>query len=68
MEETMKLEEAFTELEKILNIMDGQELTLEESFEYYQKGVQLLDYCNQSIQQVEKKIQILTGEGEMSEF
>lgn len=68
MEETMTLEQAFTELEEILNIMDGQELTLEDSFQYYKKGIELLNYCNQSIEQVERKIQILTGEGGENEF
>ena len=45
-----------------------KELTLEESFTVYQKGMELLKYCNESIDKVEKKVLVLNGEGKLDEF
>ena len=49
-------------------IKKEQELTLEESFTAYQKGMELLKHCNEKIDQVEKKMQVLSEEGELHEF
>ena len=39
-----------------------------ESFTVYQKGMELLKYCNESIDKVEKKVLVLNGEGKLDEF
>ena len=46
----------------------NRELTLEEAFAVYQKGMELLKYCNESIDKVEKKVLVLNGEGKLDEF
>ena len=60
-EKELTLEEAFARLE-------DEKISLEDSFAQYQKGMQLLKYCNDSIDKVEKKVLVLNGEGKLDEF
>ncbi len=57
------LEENLALLEQLLESMEGQELSLEASFEIYTKGLQLLGECASQIDKVEKQVQMLTREG-----
>ena len=45
-----------------------KERTLEEAFLGYQEGIELIKFCNQQIDTVEKKILVLNEEGEADEF
>lgn len=66
--EDLSLEESFSRLDEMLNRMEERELPLEESFRLYQQGMELLAYCNQKIDTVEKKILVMNGDGELDEF
>lgn len=67
-EKQMKIEEAFAELSKILERMDADDVSLEESLALYERGVKLVRYCNAQIDRVEKKVQALSAEGETHDF
>ena len=67
-ERELTLEEAFAQLEEITGRLEDEEISLEDSFRQYQKGMQLLKYCNDSIDRVEKKVLVLNGEGKLDEF
>lgn len=67
-EERMTLEEAFAQLEQVTKALENENISLEESFAVYQQGMQLLKYCNDSIDKVEKKVLVLNGEGKLDEF
>ena len=43
------LEEAFQELEAIIEKMQNREVTLEESFSLYEQGIHKLKFCNEKI-------------------
>lgn len=62
------LEMAFEELDGVLEALDGEDVSLEESFSLYHKGMQLLKVCNDKIDKVEKKIRILDEDGEEHDF
>ena len=64
----MTLEQAFAELEKVTKKLEDPNISLEDSFVVYQQGMQLLKYCNESIDKVEKKVLVLNGEGKLDEF
>lgn len=64
----LSLEEAFTEIEKIISDLEDDEITLEDSFREYHKGMQLLKYCNDAIDGVEKKVMKIDEEGDLNEF
>ncbi len=51
------IEEGFKELNDIIIKMDKANISLEESFELYDKGLKLVKKCNEKIEQIEQKIQ-----------
>ena len=64
-ETQIPLEELFSKLEEVV---ENPESSLEESFQYYNEGMQLLKRCNETIDSVEKKVLVLDEEGETYEF
>ena len=62
------LEELVVGLEEVINQMESENVSLEDSFRLYHQGIDLLKICNDKIDKVEKKIQILDEEGEIHEF
>ena len=70
MSETKKenLEEMFKDLEELIGKMENEEITLEQTFDLYNNGMELLKKCNLSIDEVEKKVLVLDENGETDEF
>ena len=66
--EELTLEESFEKLEEMLEKLEDRELPLGESFQLYQKGMELLKACNEKIDLVEKKILVMNGDGGLDEF
>ena len=62
------LNEVFKELDEVMEQMNEDQVSLEESFTLYHKGMTLLKVCNDKIDTVEKKILVLDEEGETHEF
>ncbi|MEY8507950.1 exodeoxyribonuclease VII small subunit [Lachnospiraceae bacterium 42-17] len=67
-EEEQTLEELFAGLEEVLGAMEEPEVSLEESFGLYHKGMNLLKYCNERLDKIEKRMLVLDEEGEVHEF
>ena len=67
-EKEIGLEEAFGMLDGIIRRLEEEEISLEDSFDAYKKGMDLLKICNDKIDQVEKKVLVLNGEGGLDEF
>ncbi len=65
---SINLETAFTELESIIKKMEDTQLPLEEAFDSYQKGMELLKICNEQIDMVEKKVLVIDESGNLNEF
>ena len=64
----MTLEKAFEELEVIIEKMNDREVSLDDSFALYTEGTKLSKYCNEQLDMVEKKMLVLSEEGELHEF
>ena len=62
------LEEMFKDLEELIGKMENEEITLEQTFDLYNNGMELLKKCNLSIDEVEKKVLVLDENGETDEF
>ena len=62
------LEELFVQLEETMKKMEQEDFSLEDSFQYYHRGMDLLKVCNDKIDQVEKKMLVLDEEGGTHEF
>ena len=67
-EKAMTVEQAFAEIEKKLALLEKDDVSLEDSFRFYQEGMNLLKYCNDSIDQVEKKVQKISSDGKTEDF
>lgn len=67
-EEEQTLEELFAGLEEVIGGMEQPEVSLEESFKLYHKGMNLLKSCNDRLDRIEKKMLVLDEEGETHEF
>lgn len=67
-EETKSVEEAFADLDEILEQLESQEISLEEAFGAYQQGMKLLKYCNEKVDLVEKKMLQMNEDGTLREF
>ena len=52
----LKLEEAMKELETIIEDMNREDITLEDSFRDYEKGIALVKHCHATIDRVEKQM------------
>ncbi len=68
MEQTKSLEETFGEIEEIIEKMEQEEVTLEDSFALYQRGMEELKNCNRILDRVEKKMQVMNAGGELEDF
>jgi len=68
MEETKQeektLEDAFRELDSMIQKLESREITLDDSFKIYNEGMKLLKLCNDKIDTVEKKMIVLGENGE----
>ena len=67
-EQRENLEEMFQDLEKVIMAMEDSDVTLEKSFDLYNRGMELLKKCNRTIDEVEKKVLVLDEDGEKHEF
>lgn len=67
-EKELNLEEAFEMLEETVADLEREDISLEDSFLVYQKGMELLKKCNQAIDRIEKKVLVLEEDGETHEF
>ena len=54
-----KFEAALEDLELVVEQLETGELSLEDSLEAFEKGVGLVKYCNQKLDEVEKKVEVL---------
>ena len=64
----LSLEQSLNQLEQVMEDLSSPELSLEESFTMYKKGMDLLLKCNQAIDKVEKELMILEENGISDEF
>ena len=62
------LETVFEQLDEIVEQLEAEDVSLEDSFRLYHKGMDLLKVCNEKIDTIEKKMMILDENGEEHEF
>lgn len=67
-EKELSLEEAFEKLDTLMQELEKPESSLEASFRAFEQGMQLVKYCNDYIDKVEKRVLVLGQDGEFNEF
>lgn len=58
----LSFEKAVEELEEIVNNLEEGGLSLEDSLDKFSRGVKLIKYCNEKLNETEKKIEVLIKE------
>ena len=66
--EEKTLDEMFQELDKLIQAMEEPEVSLEDSFQMYYQGIDMLKACNDKMDKIEKQMLVLDSEGETHEF
>ena len=64
-QETHSLEENFSTLEELIEQLETEDISLEDAFTAYSKGMEVLKQCNEQIDRVEKQVMKLNGEGQL---
>jgi len=59
---------AYAELESIVARMESGQMTLESSLAAYQRGNNLLQFCQKSLADVEQQVQILNERNQLMPF
>lgn len=67
-EKDISLEDAFAGIEDVIHKLENEDLSLDDSFKYYQEGMELLKFCNHSVDAIEKKVLKMNENGELDEF
>ena len=57
-------ESALSELETLVKTLEDGNLSLEQSLELFERGVQLSRYCHTKLEQAERRIEVLTERGD----
>jgi exodeoxyribonuclease VII small subunit len=65
----INFENALSRLEEIADMMENKELSLEQSLEIFQEGMELASFCHRKLEEAEKRINVLVknSEGQMVE-
>lgn len=67
-EQALSLEDAFAQIEEVIGRLETEDITLEQSFAEYNRGMTLLAQCNETIDRVEKKVLKINEDGGLDEF
>ena len=54
-----KFEDALNRLEKIVSKLEEGDIPLEESLKFFEEGIRLSRFCNQKLDEAERKVEIL---------
>ena len=66
--EEKTLNEMMKELDEHVRKLEADDISLEDSFQIYEKGMKLIKQCNAKIDRVEKKVLELNGDGTLQEM
>lgn len=64
----LTIEDRFEKLDAIVSKLEDGNISLEESFELYKKGMEYVKECSDELNTVEKKVLQIKNNGETDEF
>ena len=66
--EKLSLEDKFAMLDQMIQRLEQNDISLDESFQLYSKGMELVKECHNEIEDVEGKVLKLSDNGSLSDF
>ena len=67
LQQDLSFEDAFGQLEEVVQRLEGGDLPLQEALALYERGVSLANHCQALLDQAELRVTQLLGEGEHAE-
>lgn len=64
----LHLEDVLMQVEQCIAQLEDPQISLEDSFRFYEEGIRKLKICNEKVDQIEKKMLMLNEHGELEEF
>ena len=62
--DNLSYEEAFEKLQKIIQLLEDGNVSLDDSIKYYEQGILLKNYCEKKLQNAEMKIRTVINKPE----
>lgn len=66
--ENMTFEQAINRLEEIVQLLEKDTTSLDQSVDLFQEGIQLSNYCSKKINNVEDKVAKILLNGKIEDF
>lgn len=66
--EELRLEEVLAQVEQCIEQLENPQISLEDSFRYYEEGIRKLKTCNEKVDQIEKKMLLINEKGQLEPF
>ena len=66
--EKMTFEQAIKRLEEIVDLLENNETSLDDSVELFQEGVQLSQYCSKKLGNLVNKVSKIVIDGQLEDF
>ncbi|MGD2117287.1 MAG: exodeoxyribonuclease VII small subunit [Chromatiales bacterium] len=66
--DTPDFESALQRLESLVESMEHDELTLEQSLAAFEQGIRLTRICQEALKRAEQKVEMLSGDSENAEL
>jgi len=57
--EGLTFEKAMGRLEAIVEAMEGEEVPIEDALKYFEEGMELVDFCERKLGEVQKKVELI---------
>lgn len=67
-EKDLKLEDLLSQAEYCITQLENPQISLEDSFRNYEEGIKKLKACNEKVEQIEKKMLVISSQGQLEEF
>ena len=62
------LEDMFEAIEDVIVKLEDPDVPIEDAFAEYENGMKILKECNDKLDRIEKKVLVLSENGELNEF
>lgn len=67
-EEELRLEDILAQVEYCIGQLENPQISLEDSFRFYEEGIRKLKKCNEKVEQIEQKMLVIGSQGQLEEF
>lgn len=67
-EENLQLEEVLAQVEQCIAQLENPQISLEDSFRYYEEGIRKLRICNEKVDRIEKQMLVISNQGDLEDF